>query len=81
MAFLVNDTANHFCAYLLCAFHKDALFVVGHLHGVETYYLTEGIGDGQILETGGYGEVFQFVVDEIDGSVGTRLVQVFQHFR
>ena len=81
MAFLIDDAANYFCTYFLCALHKDVFLVVGHFHGVETYHLTDGINKGQILETGGHRKIFQLVIDEIDGLVSGSPVQVFKHFR
>ena len=73
--------AYHLGVLLLSTLNEDFCAVVCHLHRIEADDLTDGLVDRQVDEMAGNGKVLQFVVDEIDGIVGSGGVQVSEHFR
>ena len=70
--------AYHLGIFLLGTFYEDLVTFICHLHRIETNDLADGLFDGKIAEMTGNREVFQFIIDEIDGLVAG-VVQVFQH--
>ena len=78
-AFIHNMT-YHLRVLLLGTLNEDLVVIVGHLHRIEADYFADGLIDRQVGEMAGHGEVFQFVVDEIDGLVAGGSVEVFKHF-
>ena len=53
----------------------------GHADRIEAYHLPDGIGNDLVRDGGGDAEVFQFVVEEMDGVVGGQLVELAQGIR
>ena len=62
-------------------FNKDLVTIVGHLHRIEADDFADSLLDRQVGEVTGHSEVFQFVVDEIDGLIVDGCIQVFKHLR
>ena len=73
--------ADNLRVLFLGALNEDLVVIVSHLHRIEADYFADGLIDGQVGEVAGHGEVFQFVVDEIDGLVAGGSVEVFEHLR
>ncbi len=76
---LVHHHALEVVLGLVNALHIDlALFTLGHLDGIETYHLADGLGNWFVLDMGGYREILQFVVEEVDGIVAGFFSQLAQ---
>ena len=76
---LVDDTSDDLLRLFLDALHGDETVGLSDFHRIEAYHLTDGVADGLVAETGGDGEVLQFVVNETDAAVRLRTVQVDEH--
>ena len=63
---IVYQSAYQLALALAHALHGDEAVANGHLHRIETDYLTDGIGNIGSLHVLGNCEILQFVVDETD---------------
>ena len=75
----INHSSDDLLRLFLDALHGDEAVGLSNLHRIEAYHLTDSVADGLVAETGGDGEVLQFVVNETDAAVRLRTVQVDEH--
>ena len=78
-SFLINEAPDEAAFGLEDGFDVD--FVVlppGHLDGIETNHLADGVGHGLVLDRGRHLVVLQVVIDEDDLVAACVLLQIFQ---